>query len=187
MKLLFDFLPVLLFFVAYKVWDIFVATGVLIVASVVQIAYMWRKSGRVEPVYLITFILVLIFGGLTIILHDVEYLKWKVSVINWLLGAAFLLSHIFMKKPLIQFIFEKTNRQQQAQQHFAKLPRSTWANLNIMWGVFFLILGTVNVAIIYTFSTNVWVNFKVFGILGLTVVFMIIQSIYLLKKFKQYR
>lgn len=187
MKLLFDFFPALLFFIAYKIWGIFVATGVLIVASAIQIIIMWVKNRRVEPMHLITFLLILIFGGLTIALHDAMFLKWKVSIVNWLFGAAFLLSRIFMKKPLIRVIFESTNRHKDTHAHLAKLPNTIWLRLNWMWSLFFLGLGTVNIIVVYAFSTSVWVDFKVFGILLLTLVFMIIQTFYLLRQFKQYQ
>lgn len=186
MKLLFDFFPALLFFIAYKLFGIFVATGVLIAASTVQIVYMWVKKRRVEPMYLITFILILVFGGLTIALHDVMFLKWKVSIVNWLFGIAFIAGQIFMKKPVVQFLFEHASQSSKAENPFEKLPATVWSRLNLMWAIFFLALGTINVFVVYLFSTSVWVDFKVFGILGLTIIFMVIQSIYIIQKTRRH-
>ena len=102
MKLLYDFFPLLIFFVFYKATNIFVATGALIVATAVQLVLMWVKFKRVETMHVVTFILVLVFGGLTIWLHDAMFLKWKVSIVNWLFGAAFLLTQFIGKRTLVE-------------------------------------------------------------------------------------
>ena len=186
MKLLFDFFPLLVFFIAYKLFGIYVATGVLIGASALQMGYMWFKHHRIEMMHAITFVLVLVFGGLTIILHDVMFLKWKVSIVNWLFGAAFLLSRFLMKKNLVQHLFEIANKQSKGDNQLHHVPKMVWDKLNWMWALFFFFLGTLNILVVYNFSTNTWVDFKVFGILGLTVIFMIIQTVYLVRKMKQH-
>ena len=186
MKLLFDFFPLVLFFIVYKIWGIYVATGVLIVGSLFQMAYMWFKYKRIEPMHAITFVLVLVFGGLTIILHDVMFLKWKVSIVNWLFAIAFLLSRFFMKKTLIEHLFNMSAKGKTEDHNpLHHIPKTVMHKLNWMWTGFFFILGALNLFVVYHFSTSVWVDFKVFGIMGLTVIFIIIQTFYLMKEIKK--
>lgn len=188
MKLLFDFFPLLAFFIVYKIWGIYAATGVLIIASALQMLYTWFKHHRIEPMHAITFVLVLIFGGLTIALHDVMFLKWKVSIVNWLFSAAFILSRFCMKKTLIEHLFSLSTKGKPADQNpLHHLSKAVLYKLNWMWALFFLLLGTLNIILVYTVSTNTWVDFKVFGSLGLTVIFMIIQTVYLFKHLKHAR
>lgn len=174
MKLLYDFFPLLVFFIFYKATNIFVATGALIVATAVQLVLMWVKFKRVETMHVVTFVLVLVFGGLTIWLHDAMFLKWKVSIVNWLFGAAFLLTQFIGKRTLVEMLM---NAQIQ-------LPKFVWKRLNTMWGVFFILMGTLNIYVVYHYSTATWVDFKVFGMLGLTVIFIIIQTAYLYRYLK---
>ena len=125
--------------------------------------------------HVITFVLLAVFGGLTIILHDAEFLKWKVSIVNWLFGAGFIASQLFMKKTFIQYLMDKS----------IDLPQRVWNRLNLSWALFFILLGTLNIIVAHFYSTDVWVNFKVFGLLGLTVVFVILQTVYLVRHAKQ--
>ena len=186
MKLLYDLFPALLFYIAYKIYGIYVATGVLIVASAAQIGYLWLRKHRIETMHVIAFVLVLIFGGTTIILHDAIFLKWKVSIVNWLFGAAFLVSEVFMKKSLIQYLIESSHRHQAHGAQSFDLPKNVWRKLNALWATYFLVVGFVNIYIAYHFSTAAWVNFKVFGVLGLTIVFILLQTWYLYKHMKQH-
>lgn len=174
MKLLYDFFPVLIFFIAYKLFGIYTATAALIVASFIQIAYLWLRYRHVESMQVITFVLVLIFGGATLLLHDVMFLKWKISIVNWLFGAACLFSQWFSEKSLIERLMEQN----------IQLPKPIWNRLNSMWAWFFILMGVINIYIAYHFSTNAWVNFKVFGMMGCTIVFIIIQTVYLYKHVK---
>ncbi len=185
MKLLYDFFPLLVFFIAYKLAGIYVATGILIIASAIQIGYLWLRHRRVETMHVITFVLVLIFGGITIILHDAMYLKWKVSIVNWLFGCAFLATQWIGKKTAIQFLFESSTDKHGKHQSI-DLPAHAWQRLNLMWALYFMVIGFINIYIAYHYSTATWVNFKVFGMLGLTLVFIIIQSIYLYKHLKHH-
>ncbi|MDO8954363.1 MAG: septation protein A [Gammaproteobacteria bacterium] len=171
MKLLYDFFPVLLFFIAYKLLGIYAATAALIVASFIQVAYLWIRYKRVEAMHIVGFVLILVFGGATLLLHDVMFLKWKVSIVNWLFGAVCLFSQWFSKKSIIQRLMEAN----------IQLTRPVWSALNSMWAWFFILMGTLNIYVAYNFSTNAWVDFKVFGMLGLTIVFVIIQTLYLYK------
>ncbi|KAA3627296.1 MAG: septation protein A [Proteobacteria bacterium] len=169
MKFLFDFFPILLFFIAFKTWDIFIATGVAIVATFVQVGLFWAKHRRFERMHIITLVLIVVFGGLTIALRDETFIKWKPTILNWLFGAAFLGSQFIGKKPLVQRMLE-TN---------FSLPDGIWGRLNLIWIVFFVIMGVVNLYVAYSFDTDTWVNFKLFGMMGLTIAFVIAQAFYL--------
>jgi intracellular septation protein len=174
MKLLYDFFPILIFFIGYKLYGIYVATSALIVASFVQVIYLWLRYKKVEPTHIIAFVLVLVFGGATLILHDAMFLKWKVSIVNWLFGAACLFSQWFSKKSIIQRLMEQN----------IQLPALVWNRLNSMWAWFFILMGSLNLYVAYHYTTSTWVDFKVFGMLGLTIVFVILQTLYLYKYLK---
>jgi|UPI00037B2F44 intracellular septation protein len=174
MKMLFDFFPVALFFAAYKMYDIYTATAVLIVASVVQTLAWWLKHRSFEKMHLITLVLVCVFGGLTLLLQNEMFIKWKPSVINWLFAAAFAGSHFIGKKVLVKRMMSD----------HIHLPELMWLRLNIAWTLFFVVMGVLNLYVVYNFSTDTWVNFKMFGLLGLTFVFVIGQSIVLARHMK---
>lgn len=171
MKLLFDFFPILLFFIAYKVFDIYVATAVAIGASVIQVAVAWFKFRKVEPMHFVTLVIIVVFGGLTLYLKDEQFIKWKPTVINWLFGFVFLASQWLGEKPMIERMMSSSAD--------LSLPGEVWRTLNLSWTLFFFVLGGVNYFVMYNFDTETWVNFKLFGMLGLTLVFVVIQSIYL--------
>jgi intracellular septation protein len=114
---------------------------------------------------------VLILGGATVYFHDEALIKWKVTIVNWLFGVIFLFSTYLMQKPIIQRLMEEN----------IELPQKIWKRLNNIWGVFFLILGAINLFVAYTFSTDIWVDFKLFGMLGITLVFVIAQGVFLSK------
>ena len=175
MKFLADFFPILLFFIAYKMYDLYVATAVIIAASLVQISYAWLKHRKVEKMHLITFAMVAIFGGLTLFLQDEMFIKWKPSVINWLFAIAFIGS---------QYIGEKTFIERMLGGNI-QLPRNNWVKLNFSWAMFFASLGFINLYVVYNFDTDTWVNFKLFGMTGLTFAFVLAQGIFLMKFMKQ--
>lgn len=170
-KALFDFFPVIIFFIFFKVYNIFVATGALMVASVIQIGYLYAKYRKVEVKHIVTLVLVLVFGGATIYFHDARLIQWKVSVINWLFGGVLLFSQLFMKKNVIEYFLASD----------VELPKRAWKILNLSWTIFFLALGFINLYVMFYFSEDAWVNFKTFGLLILTVIFCIGQSFYLYK------
>ncbi len=174
MKLLVDSFPVLTFFIAYKLSDIYLATAVLIGATAVQLGGTWLWKRQVETIHGVTFLAVLIFGGVTLLLHDEIYIKWKPTIINLLFGTAFLASQ-FTSKPLIQRLLGQK----------IELPPKAWGGLNLMWGLFFLFLAGANLVVVYTFSTQVWVNFKLFGMLGLTLLFLLFQTLYLARYLRE--
>lgn len=174
MKLLLDFFPVIAFFIAYKAFDIYVATSVLIVTFLAQFLFDWRRNGKINKMHLTSLVLVLIFGGITLFLRDEKFIQWKPTVVNWLFAAAFLLTPIFTKKTLVQRLMEKT----------VELAPRLWAQLNLMWVVFFLLSGAANLYVVYHYDEETWVNFKLFGMLGMTFVFILLQGVWLSRKAK---
>ncbi|MGC3980171.1 MAG: septation protein A [Steroidobacteraceae bacterium] len=169
MQLFLDFLPVLAFFVAYKVGGIYVATGTLMVAMVLLVIVQWFRQGKVSPMVLLSAALVLVFGSVTLLVHDKAFIQWKLTVLDWLFALAFLIAPYFGGQTLVQRLMG--SQLQLAEQH--------WRVLNRMWIVFFIFMGALNVYVIYHYDEATWVNFKMFGTLGLTVVFVILQGIWL--------
>jgi intracellular septation protein len=169
MKLLYDFFPILLFFIAYKVYDIYVATAVTIAAAFVQTGLYWLRHRRFENTHLLTLGLLVVFGGLTLILHDPVFIKWKPTLVNWLFAIGFIGSQFIGRKPLVERMMG----------HAVSLPAPIWSRLNQAWTWFFVAMGALNLYVAYNFSEDTWVNFKLFGMLGLTLAFVIAQSLYL--------
>lgn len=170
MKLLFDFLPILIFFGVYKYsGDLILATAVLIPATILQVAYTWFKHKTVEKMHVVSLVLVILLGGATVLMGDGDFIKWKPTIVNGLFALAFLGS---------QFIGEK-NFIQRMMGDKLELPHKVWRTLNLAWVGFFLVSGIANLVVAFQFSEEVWVNFKLFGLLGMTIVFVIIQGIYL--------
>ena len=177
MKFLFDFFPLIAFYAAYKIYDndIFIATGAIIIATLIQITYNWVKFKKVEKMHVITAVLVTFFGGITILLHDPVFIQWKVSVINWIFGLAFIGS---------QFIGEKTIVERMMANAITVTP-AIWLRLNLSWALFFISMGFLNWYIFTHYSEALWVDFKVYGMLGLTFVFVVLQGIYLTRHIQE--
>ena len=171
MKQLLEFIPILLFFIAYKLYNIYVATAVVIGATIIQVAIAWFKYRKVETMQWITLGLVIVFGGATIFLHDEQYLKWKFSIIEWLFGLAFLGSHFIGEKTFIERMMSSN----------LTLPANIWKRLNFSWASFFISVGFINVYVMYNYNTDDWVNFKTFVAPALMVVFMVVQMALLYK------
>ena len=172
MKLLVDFLPIVIFFVVYKLTnDLIIATAVLIPATMLQMAYTWWATKKIEKMQLTTLVLVVVLGGLTIALQDGQFIKWKPTIVNWLFGLVFLGSQFIGKKPVVQRLMGKS----------VDLPAAVWRQLNVAWAVFFAAMGAINLYVAFNFSEQAWVDFKLFGMLGLTFVFIIGQGIYMSK------
>lgn len=185
MKLFFDFLPIVLFFIAYKFgggiyqWDgqeydikgIYAATAVMIVASILQVTITWLLTRKVEKSHLITLVLVLLLGGATLWLQNPNFIKWKPTAVNWLFALGFLATRLFSDKTLLERMMAE----------HIQLPIAIWHNLNTAWILFFIGSGLANLYVAFNFEEATWVNFKLFGLLGLTIVFIIGQSIYLSK------
>ena len=173
MQLLFDFFPVIAFFVTYKLTgDLFTATAVIIVAVIAQTAIQWFRFRKVSSMALISGVLVLIFGGLTLAIHDKAFIQWKVTVVNWLLALGFLASRFFGDKVMIQRMMGEQ----------MQLDPPLWRRLNWIWTGFFTTLGAINLYVMYNFSESAWVNFKLYGMIGLTVVFIVGQTFWLMNK-----
>ncbi|MBN1684781.1 MAG: septation protein A [Gammaproteobacteria bacterium] len=174
MQLLFDFLPIILFFTAYKFAGIFIATAVAMAVSACQMLFVWLKHHKLPKIQLMTFLLILIFGGATLIFHKAIFIKWKPTVIYWLFALLFLGSHFVGSQPFMSYLAQDK----------ISLPSTTWKKLNLSWGIFFLMIGAINLFVVYHYSTDIWVDFKLFGIVGSTVLFMIAQAIYLARSLK---
>ncbi|CAG9171609.1 septation protein A [Cupriavidus respiraculi] len=169
MKFLFDLFPVILFFVAFKLFGIFTATAVAIVATILQISWVWFRHRKVEPMQWISLVIIVVFGGATLLLHNETFIKWKPTVLYWLFSGALLVSVAVWRKNLIRAMMEKS----------VKLPDPVWGKLNLAWAAFFGVMGVLNLWVAYTFSTDAWVNFKLFGSMGAMLVFILAQSLWL--------
>lgn len=175
MKLLLDFFPIILFFVAYKVSGIYVATAVAIAATVAQLAYMRVKTGKTEPMQWISLAIIVVFGGATLLAHDENFIKWKPTVLYWVMGLALLAGQLFFKKNFIRSLMGAQ----------IQLPDPVWKHLNWGWTGFFAVMGALNLWVAFHFDTDTWVNFKLFGGMGLMIVFVIAQAIYLSRHVKE--
>ncbi len=169
MKFLFDLFPVILFFVAYKFGGIYVATGVAIAATFVQIGWVWFKHRKVDTMLWVSLGLITVFGGATLLLHNPTIIKWKPSVLYWLFATVLLFSATVLRKNLIRKMLEEQ----------VTLPEPMWMKLNLSWVGFFVIMGIANLYVAYNFSEADWVNFKLFGGMGLMIVFIVIQGLML--------
>jgi len=174
MKLLIDFFPIILFFAAFKVWGIYTATAVAIVATVLQIAYLRVRHGKVEPMQWVSLGVIVVFGGATLLAHSETFIKWKPTVLYWLMGGALLIAQLVFRKNLIRSLMGTQ----------MALPDNAWRVLNWSWAGFFAIMGVVNLWVAYTFDTDTWVNFKLFGGLGFMLVFVVAQALYLSRYLK---
>lgn len=175
MKFLIDFFPIVIFFAVYKYTnDIILATAILIPATALQILYTWIKTKTVEKMHIVTLVFVLVLGGLTIALNDKTFIQWKPTLVNWLFALAFLGSQFIGKRTIIEMMMSGN----------VELPKPVWKNLNLSWVAFFIIAGAVNLYVAYNFSEDTWVNFKLFGLLGMTFIFVILQGIYMTRHMK---
>ncbi|MCM5681161.1 septation protein A [Schlegelella sp. S2-27] len=203
MKLLFDFLPIILFFGMFKYAEgqpdwaaatatdwlgfmvsggvvgakeapVLLATVVVILATAAQIAWLMARRRKVDKMLWVSLALVTVLGGATIWFHSETFIKWKPSVLYWVMGAAFWVSHVIFKKNLLQTLMGAQ----------IELPGPVWQRLNFAWIAFFGLMGLLNIYVAYTYSTATWVNFKLFGGLGLMLVFMVAQGVYLSRHLK---
>nr|VFK50057.1 MAG: intracellular septation protein [Candidatus Kentron sp. TC] len=200
MKFLSDFFPIALFFLAFWFYDelkkwlvdlgidsavltlhenvategILAATIVAIAATFLQVGISWLRRHRVEKMHLITLALLLVLGGATLLFKEEIFIKWKPTAVNWLFALVFWGSRFIGKKPLIRRMMEGN----------VQLPDVIWERLNRSWVIFFAAMALLNLYVIYYFSTEFWVNFKLFGLLGLTLIFVIGQSFYLVRHMK---
>ncbi len=204
MKFLFDLFPVILFFIVFK-WGegnaeaaqaygqqflsglvsggqvtitqapILLATAIAIIATIFQIGYLLARRKKVDGTLWLSFGIIVFFGGATIYFHNETFIKWKPTVLYWCFAAALLFSQIFLKKNLIRAMMEKQ----------MSLPDGIWRRVNLSWVAFFMSMGLLNLYVAFNFSTATWVNFKLFGGMGLMFVFIIAQSLMLSKYMKE--
>ena len=172
MQFLIDLLPVIAFFIAYKLAGIYVATGVLIVGVLAQTAISWIRHRKVSGMLLTSAVLVVIFGGLTLAIHDATFIKWKPTVVSWLFAAAFVVSQYMSGPTIIQRMLGEN----------VQLDAADWKRLNMMWALFFVFEGVLNIWVAYTFDEATWVNFKLFGLMGITLVFALLQGVWISRR-----
>ena len=169
MKFLFDIFPVVLFFIAFKLYDIYVATGVAIAATVLQVGWTRFRGRKVENMVWVSLAVIVVFGGATLVLQDETFIKWKPTVLYWLFAAVLAVAALGFRKNLIRAMM-------QAQM---SLPDAVWGRLLASWVAFFAVMGVLNLVVAYQFSTDTWVNFKLFGGTGLLLVFVVLQALLL--------
>jgi intracellular septation protein len=169
MKFLFDVFPVVLFFVAFKLYDIYVATAVAMVASFLQIGWLWLRGRKIENMLWVSLGVIVVFGGATLLLQNETFIKWKPTVLYWLFSTALAVAALGFKKNLIRSMMETQ----------VTLPDPVWSRLLASWIAFFVAMGVINLFVAYYFSTDAWVNFKLFGGIGLMLVFVVLQALML--------
>ncbi len=170
-QLLIDLIPILIFFLAYKFYNIFVATGCLMAGTMLQLLYMKWAKRRIENMHWFTLALVMVMGSLTLFFHDEAFIKWKPTIIYWAFMLAFMVTPMFGKQNLVQHMLGSK----------LSLETPAWSILNRCFIAFFSIMGALNLWVFKTYSTNIWVNYKLFGTFGLTVLFTLIISIVIMK------
>src|SRR5574343_79039 len=200
MKLLFDLFPVILFFGAFKYSEkhpeqaaewltglmgaaltdpkqapILLATVVVILATVGQIIWVHFKHGKVDKMLWVSLVLVVVFGGLTLFFQNEAFIKWKPTILYWVFAGSMLFSAIVLKKNAIKAVLGEQ----------LKLPEAIWSKVNLAWVGFFVVMGFLNLAIAFNFDTDTWVNFKLFGGMGLMLVFVLAQGMMLSKHIEE--
>ena len=171
MKFLFDLFPVILFFIAYKFAGIYAATGVAMAATFAQIGWLWFRGRRIDTMLWVSLVIITVFGGMTLALHDETFIKWKPTVLYWAFAAVLLGGTLFFKKNLMRTLLAEQ----------MELPEAAWKTVNWSWIGFFLFMGVANLVVAFNFSTDDWVNFKLFGGMGLMLVFVLGQGLVLSK------
>lgn len=171
MKFLFDLFPVILFFIAFKLQGIFVATAVAIAAVFCQIGWVWFRHRKVDTMLWVGLAVIVVFGGATLVLQDETFIKWKPTVLYWLFAVILFFAHSVFGKNLVQAMLQSQ----------IALPDPVWLRLNLSWVVFFALMGGANLFVANNFSTENWVNFKLFGTMALMLVFVLLQALLLAK------
>lgn len=177
MQVLFEFLPLALFLGAYLYKGIYAAIATLMVAMPVGFLIKYVKTRQVDRMYMWSTVFLLIFGGAALYFRNAQFIYWKPTAFYWVVSVAFLLSLWIGEKPLVRRFLEMTG-----ELPTDKISSGEWRGLNMVWVVFFAAMGIANIYVAYNFSEKFWVNFKVFGLLALTFVFMLAQGIWLMSK-----
>ncbi|MFN7088059.1 MAG: septation protein A [Burkholderiales bacterium] len=171
MKFLFDLFPVILFFIAFKVYGIYVATGVAIAGTFLQIGWVWLRHRKVDRMLWVSLGIIVVFGGATLLLHNETFIKWKPTVLYWVFAGVLAAAALLFRKNLVRSMMEKQ----------VSLPDPVWGRLLASWIVFFAAMGVLNLYVAYNFSTDAWVNFKLFGGIGLMLAFVVLQALIMAK------
>jgi intracellular septation protein len=200
MKILFDFLPIILFFGAFKYADgrkewaanfasqhfgflvaggvvgqseapVLLATVVVVLATLAQVAFLLARGRKVDTMLWVSLVLVVVLGGLTVWFHSETFIKWKPTLLYWVMASAFLLAPLLFGKNLLRTLLGEQ----------LQLPDPIWARLNWAWVGFFSVMGALNLWVAFNFATDTWVNFKLFGAMGLMFVFVIAQGLFISK------
>ncbi|MEF1253344.1 septation protein A [Vibrio sp. M260112] len=170
MKQLIDFIPLIIFFTLYKLFDIYVATGALIIASAVQIALTYMIYKKIEKMQFITFLMIAVFGGMTIFLHDDNFIKWKVTIVYMVFAIGLAVSHLLGKSAIKGMLGKEIS-----------LPEPVWAKVTWAWVAFFSFCAALNIYVAFQLPLDIWVNFKVFGLLAATFAFTLVTGLYIYK------
>ena len=171
MKFFFDLLPVILFFIGFKLFDIFTATAIAIGATLAMIVYSKIRHGKIEKMLLINGAIISVLGGITLLLKDQIYIMWKPTVLYWLVAAVLLVSNLFFNKNFIQQMMGK----------MINAPKPIWDKVNLIWVAFLILLGFLNLYVAFNYSLDTWVNFKLFGVTIMMFIFVIAQTVALKK------
>ena len=194
MKILFDLFPVILFFVTFKFagknpeaaqalataigyqaeplqLPVLLSTAVAITATIAQVVWVKWRHGKVDTMLLVSFGIITLFGGATLLLHDETFIKWKPTVLYWVFATTLVLSNWLFKKNLMRALLQEK----------LTLPNRVWNQVNLSWSLFFATLGIINLYVAFNFSTDAWVNFKLFGATGMMLVFVLLQAMALAK------
>ena len=169
MKMLFDIFPVVLFFVAFKLYGIFVATAVAMVATFCQIGWLWLRGRKIDKTLWVSLAVITVFGSATLISENETFIKWKPTVLYWLFGVVLAGSALLFRKNLVRSMMA----------HQVDLPEEIWPKLQASWIGFFTFMGALNLYVAYNYSTDAWVNFKLFGGIGLMLLFVLGQALVL--------
>ena len=176
MDFLIDLVPALPFLlVAFGLADIFLATKLAMGAAVLQIAASRWRYGKIKKMHAFTFAAIIIFGSITLFLHDEMFIKLKPTVLNWGFALVFLGAAVVFKRNILKMMLGEK----------LVMPDFAWSRLNLMWVVFFLVCAVLNLYVAFNYSTDDWVNFKLFGGMGLMLVFVIGQAMFLAKYMQQ--
>mgnify|MGYP001581193641 CR=1 FL=1 len=175
MKFLFDIFPVVLFFIAFKFSDIYVATAVAMAATFLQIGWVWLRHRKVDNMLWVSLAVIVVFGGATLLLQDETFIKWKPTVLYWLFAGALAVAALGFRKNLIRAMMEAQ----------VTLPEAVWGRLLASWIAFFALMGALNLIVAYNFTTDAWVNFKLFGGIGLMLAFIVLQALMLARHIEE--
>jgi len=175
MKFLFDLFPIILFFVAFKFAGIYVATATAIAATFAQIGWLKLRGRKVDTMMWVSLAIIVVFGGATLALHDETFIKWKPTVLYWLFGTTLAGAQLLWRKNLIRAMLGEQ----------VTLPEPAWRRLNWSWVGFFAFMGAANLYVAFNYSTDTWVNFKLFGGMGLMLLFVVLQAVFLARHMQE--